>query len=68
LHIHGIYYETTEIGVQMYKGRALNEVIANIEIFDDYYAKATLCYLLSENSALLSAIRDFKKSEGTEKI
>lgn len=60
MHIHGVYYEATEVGVQMYKGRSLNEIIDNIEVFDNYYEKATLQYLLSENSPLLAAMRRYE--------
>ena len=55
LHVHFTRLEN-EIGCQVERGHLLSDVIQNLELDDEYYAKRTLVYKLRSNETLYKLI------------
>ncbi|BDA50605.1 m7GpppX diphosphatase [Coccomyxa sp. Obi] len=64
LHVHFLHV-SHDAGAGMAVGKAhlLNDIIDNIEIMPDYYARRTLTYVLGERDPLLQAFRKRKASD-----
>ena len=59
LHVHFVHVENTAPGAGLMAGKAhlLDDVVANLALASDYYAKRTLHAVLGENDPLTLAIR-----------
>ncbi|EIE20512.1 scavenger mRNA decapping enzyme, partial [Coccomyxa subellipsoidea C-169] len=67
LHVHFLHVKF-DAGAGMAAGKAhlLNDIIDNIVLMSDYYAKRTLTFILGERDPLLQAFRKRKASDSLE--
>lgn len=57
LHMHFNHIECEMPGTDAWRAHLLNDVIENIKLFDDYYQKKTLTFMLKENDLLSAALK-----------
>ena len=67
LHMHFVHAShDASFGMAVGKGHAVCDVISNIELMDDYYARATLTCALGANDVLLAKMQAYAAAEKDE--